>query len=122
MSDSKRDIVDHWSFVEGVKNPLGRLADACIEAYEENGDPLLREAANALRAVETVDLSGCKSESAPLPWLFSEGIDYPMRNSAYEGMLYMGHGSKNRIGTKTCYSIVDCMNTVYALQTKTGGK
>lgn len=55
MSDSKRETVDHWAFVDGVKSPLGRLADACLDAYEENGNPLLEEAANALRAIETVD-------------------------------------------------------------------
>ena len=85
MSDSKSETVDHWSFVEGVKNPLGRLADACLDAYEENGNPLLEEAANALRAIETIDLSGCTEEDLPLPW-----------------------------------SIIDCINTVDALQTKNG--
>lgn len=51
---SEKGIVDHKSFLDGVNHSLGVLADACLDAYEENGNPLLEEAANALRAIETV--------------------------------------------------------------------
>ena len=127
MSDSKSETVDHWSFVEGVKNPLGRLADACLDAYEENGNPLLEEAANALRAIETVDLSRCiKCENiSPLPWRMNDDesglrtIDEPILDVYGKAVVKTDSG---------CYppelpvseAIVDCMNTVYALQTKNG--
>ena len=80
MSDSKSETVDHWSFVEGVKSRLGRLADACLDAFEENGDPLLEEAANALRAIETVDLTGVNKchPCVSLPWHIREYCDTPI--------------------------------------------
>lgn len=118
MSDSERDIVDHWSFVEGVKNPLGSLADACLDAYEESGDPFLKEAANALRAIETVDLTGvnkcnpCKS----LPWHVSH-----KEFNAGRSPVIASNGRFVQLfhDLPVCKSVVECMNTVYALKTKT---
>ena len=129
MSDSKRVTVDHWSFVKGVKNPLGRLADACLDAYEENGNPLLEEAANALRAIETVDLSRCiciKCENiSPLPWRMNDDDSGPRTIDEPILDVYGRAVVKTDCG---CYppewpvseAIVDCMNTVHALQTKNG--
>lgn len=119
MSDSKRETVDHWSFVEGVKNPLGRLADACLDAYEENGDPVLEEAANALRAIETVDLTGvnkchpCKS----LPWHvslkeFEHGRSPVIASNGRFVQLFHD--------LPVCMSVVECINTVYSLKIKNG--
>lgn len=125
MSDSKRDIVDHWSFVEGVKSPLGRLADACLNAYKEKGDTLLEEAANALRAIETVDLTGvnkcypCKS----LPWHIRESgydqTDTPILSANARPILVRDSGYYPP-ELPISEAIVECMNTVHALQTKTG--
>lgn len=116
-------IVDHLSFVDGVKSPLGRLADACLDAYEENGNPLLEEAANALRAIETIDLTGvnrcrpCRS----LPWHIVEGADdftdEPILAANAREILKRDSGSYPP-ELPVCKSIVECMNTVHALQTK----
>ena len=125
MSDSKSETVNHWSFVEGVKSPLGRLADACLDAYEENGNPLLEEAANALRAIETVDLSGCErcENSSPLPWRMNDDesglrtIEEPILDVYGEAVVKTDSGCYPP-EIPVCESIVDCMNTVYALKMK----
>ena len=127
MSDSKSETVDHWSFVDGVKSPLGRLADACLDAYEENGNPLLVEAANALRAIETVDLSGsikCENIS-PLPWRMNGqesdifAIDEPILDANGSAVIKTDSGCYPP-ELPVCDSIVECMNTVHTLQTKNG--
>ena len=117
MSDRKRETVDHWSFVEGVKNPLGRLADACLDAYEENGNPLLEEAANALRAIEKVDLTGCVNIEypKPLPWHIDVTTGVPILVSKRSPVLRNGRGSPEVL---LLDAIQRCMNTVHALQTK----
>lgn len=122
MSDSKSETVDHWSFVEGVKNPLGRLADACLDAYEENGNPLLEEAANALRAIETVDLECVLhgSETHPLPWRkTATPYAIPIRD-ANDNPIWKGELSVYLQREVESDTIVECMNTVHALQTKNG--
>lgn len=126
MSDSKSETVDHLSFVKGVKRPLGRLSDACLDVFEENGNPLLEEAANALRAIETIDLSGCiKCENiSPLPWRMDvqeSGLDEPILDANGSAVVKTDSGCYPP-EIPVCESIVDCMNTVYALQIKNGDK
>ena len=119
----------HRMFVDDVKNPLGRLADACLDAFEENGNPLLEEAANALRAIETIDLSRCIcvkcANISPLPWRMNDDesglytIDEPILDANGSAVVKTDCG---------CYppefpvseAIVECMNTVHVLQTKNG--
>lgn len=125
MSDSKRETVDHRSFVDGVKNPLGILADACLDAYEENRNPLLEEAANALRAIEMIDLSGCVKIAypRPLPWHIVEDVwdqdNTPILASNHKAIL-IRDGGYYPPELPVSNSIVECMNTVHALQTKNG--
>lgn len=125
MSDSKSETVDHWSFVDGVKSPLCRLADACLDAYEENGNPLLEEAANALRAIETVKLESIEHTTdipPSLPWRVSKTV---LSNGLNH--YWIEDANHNEVEPATleepvCHAIVECMNTVHALQTKNGGK
>jgi len=122
MSNSKRETVDHWSFVDGVKSPLGRLADACMNAYEKNGDTLLVEAADALRAIETVDLECVLhgSETHPLPWRRTDTpYAIPIRD-ANDKPIWKGALSVYLQREVESDTIVECINTVHALQTKNG--
>lgn len=118
MSDSKSETVNHWSFVEGVKSPLGRLADACLDAYEENGNPLLEEAANALRAIETVDLTGVNrcNPCKQLPWRVSI-----KEHKAGRSPVIASNGRFVQVfeDLPVCKAVVECINTVYALKTMT---
>lgn len=126
----RQDSVDHWSFIEGVTHPLGHLADACLDAYEENGNPLLEEAANALRAIETVDLSGCDvttsgHEAKTLPWRVASNdkdsygfIDEPILATGDDNPVLVTDSGFYPPQIQVCESIVDCMNTVYELQQK----
>lgn len=115
----RKGSVDHWSFVEGVQNPLGRLADACLDAFTATGNALLEEAANALRAIETVDLTGvnkchpCKS----LPWHvslkeFEHGRSPVIASNGRFVQLFHD--------LPVCMSVVECINTVYSLKIKNG--
>lgn len=121
MSDNKREPVDNRSFVDGVKNPLGRLADACLKAYEENGNPLLEEAANALRAIETVKLESIEHTTdipPSLPWrvsttVLSTGLKHYWIEDARKNEVEPAALEK-----PVAHAIVECMNTVYALKTK----
>lgn len=115
---------DLKSFIDGVKRPLGELADACLYAYEENGDECLREAANALRAIEVVDLEGCDEEdpespSKPLPWRIRDrGFDRedtPILAANDTPVLVRDRGV-NPPELPVSEAIVECLNTVYALQ------
>lgn len=121
MSNRKSETVNHGSFLEGVKNPLGRLADACLDAYEENGNPLLEEAANALRAIETVKLESIEHTTdipPSLPWrvsttVLSNGLKHYWIEDARQNEV-----ESDALEEPVAYAIVECMNTVYALKTK----
>ena len=120
---SENETVDHWSFVDGVKSPLGRLADACLCAYEENGNTLLVEAANALRAIETVKLESIEHTTdipPSLPWrvsttVLSNGLKHYWIEDARQNEV-----ESDALEKPVAHAIVECMNTVHALQTKSG--
>lgn len=130
----RQDSVDHWSFIEGVTHPLGHLADACLGAFAVTGDTMLQEAANALRAIETVDLSGCDvttsgHEAKPLPWRVASDdiydkdsyygfIDEPILATGDDNPVLVTNSGFYPPQIQVCESIVDCMNTVYCLQQK----
>lgn len=118
MSKPQTDIK---SFIDGVKQPLVRLADACHEAFEFGLGDSLRQAADALRALEAVDLSGCEKEH-PLPWQIDERerangncADRPILDANGSEVVVTDCGIYPP-ELKTCEAIVECMNTVYALQ------
>ena len=120
MSKPQTDLK---SFIDGVKQPLERLADACHEAFEMGfGDSLL-QAADALRALESVDLRGCEKEH-PLPWQIDERerangncADRPILDANGSEVVVTDCGIYPP-ELKTCEAMVACMNTVYALQNK----
>lgn len=120
------------SFLAGVNTPLGMMADACLDAFEFTGDERLKEAANALRAIECVDLTGC-ADGYPLPWevpasavkMGASCTSPIMAGMTKEGfcdaVIYrQDEDFPPDIGT--CEAIVRSMNTVFQLQTAGGVK
>lgn len=117
------DKIDSFVFIDRIHDSLGALANACLDAYEKYGANRLDEAAYALKAIQCVDLSGCKKceDPNPLPWHTESNLNstsnVPIEDVYGNGVIVTdsGHYPPDNL---VCESIVSCMNTVYALQQK----